>query len=68
MLVTIFPSYGENGYRVHFFGDEIEEIEAIDIVNNTVIERFKNLTIYPSCKPFCDLARCITKCHSSNSG
>ena len=45
---TIFPSYGENGYRVHFFGDEIEEIEAIDIVNNTVIERFKNLTIYPA--------------------
>ena len=47
-VVTIFPSYGENGYRVHFFGDEIEEIEAIDIVNNTVIERFKNLTIYPA--------------------
>ena len=47
-IVTIFPSYTENGYRVHFFGDEIEEIEAIDIVNNTVLERFKNLTIYPA--------------------
>lgn len=47
-VVTIFPSYGENGYRVHFFGDEIEEIESIDIVNNTVLERFQNLTIYPA--------------------
>jgi len=47
-VVTIFPSYGENGYRVHFFGDEIEEIESIDIVNNTVIERFQALTIYPA--------------------
>lgn len=47
-VVTIFPSYGENGYRVHFFGDEIEEIESIDIVNNTVLERFEKLTIYPA--------------------
>ena len=47
-VVTIFPSYGENGYRVHFFGDEIEEIESIDIVNNTVLERFQSLTIYPA--------------------
>ncbi|MBL4905660.1 MAG: DEAD/DEAH box helicase family protein, partial [Flavobacteriaceae bacterium] len=22
-VVTIYPSYGDNGYRVHFFGDEI---------------------------------------------
>ncbi|MEQ6124162.1 excinuclease ABC subunit UvrB [Pseudotenacibaculum sp. MALMAid0570] len=47
-VVTIFPSYGENGYRVHFFGDEIEEIESIDIVSNQVIERFETLTIYPA--------------------
>jgi len=30
-VVTIYPSYGETGYRVHFFGDEIEEIETFDI-------------------------------------
>jgi len=47
-VVTIFPSYGENGYRIHFFGDEIEEIESIDIVSNQVIERFENLSIYPA--------------------
>lgn len=47
-VITIFPSYGENGYRVHFFGDEIEEIESFDIVNNRVIEKFEHLTIYPA--------------------
>ena len=47
-VVTIFPSYGENGFRVHFFGDEIEEIEAIDLVSNAVIEKYESLTIYPA--------------------
>ncbi|MCH3883006.1 excinuclease ABC subunit UvrB [Tenacibaculum aquimarinum] len=47
-VVTIYPSYGDNGYRVHFFGDEIEEIESIDIESNSIVERFENLTIYPA--------------------
>ncbi|PIE49149.1 MAG: excinuclease ABC subunit B [Flavobacteriales bacterium] len=46
--VTIFPSYGEHGYRVHFFGDEIEEIERFDLVNNQVLETFDKLNIYPA--------------------
>tara|TARA_R110002073_G_scaffold8207_3_gene45732 strand:+ start:14066 stop:16054 length:1989 start_codon:yes stop_codon:yes gene_type:complete len=47
-VVTIFPSYGENGFRIHFFGDEIEEIESIDLVSNQVIEKYESLTIYPA--------------------
>ena len=47
-VVTIVPSYGENGFRVHFFGDEIEEIEAIDLVSNQIIEKYERLTIYPA--------------------
>ena len=46
--ITIFPSYGDYGYRVHFFGDEIEEIESFDIVNNKIIEKFESLNIYPA--------------------
>ncbi len=46
--ITIFPSYGDYGYRVHFFGDEIEEIESFDMVNNKVMEKFDQLTIYPA--------------------
>ena len=47
-VVTIYPSYGDHGYRVHFFGDEIEEIESFDMESNQIIERFKELTIYPA--------------------
>ncbi len=47
-VVTVFPSYGENGYRIHFFGDEIEEIESFDIVSNSTTDRFEKLTIYPA--------------------
>lgn len=47
-VVTIYPSYGDNGYRVHFFGDEIDEIESFELESNTIIERFENLTIYPA--------------------
>jgi excinuclease ABC subunit B len=47
-VVTIYPSYGDNGYRVHFFGDEIEEIESFDLETNVVLEKFQELTIYPA--------------------
>lgn len=47
-VVTIYPSYGDSGYRVHFFGDEIEEIESFDLESNIVLERFEELTIYPA--------------------
>lgn len=46
--ITIYPSYGEFAYRVHFFGDEIEEIESFDVEHNTVIEKFETLDIYPA--------------------
>ena len=47
-VVTIYPSYGDSGYRVHFFGDEIEEIETFDIETNKVIDKLSELTIYPA--------------------
>ncbi len=46
--ITIYPSYGEHAYRVHFFGDEIEEIESFDVTNNMVVEKFEQLNIYPA--------------------
>ena len=47
-VVTIYPSYGDHGFRIHFFGDEIEEIESFDLEKNTVIASFEELTIYPA--------------------
>ncbi|GAA3772350.1 excinuclease ABC subunit UvrB [Flavobacterium ginsengiterrae] len=46
--VEIYPSYADDAYRVHFFGDEIEEIESFDAKTSQVIEKFKRLTIYPA--------------------
>ena len=47
-VITIYPSYGDNGYRIHFFGDEIEEIETFDIENNVTITQLDQLNIYPA--------------------
>ncbi|SEL37677.1 Excinuclease ABC subunit B [Aquimarina amphilecti] len=46
--VDIYPSYADDAFRVHFFGDEIEEIEAFDIQTNEVIEKYDRLNIYPA--------------------
>ena len=47
-VVDVFPSYADHAFRIHFFGDEIEEIEAFDPFNNTVVEVYNNLNIYPA--------------------
>lgn len=46
--VDIFPGYADYGVRVHFFGDEIEEIEAFNIQNNKVIETYDQINIFPA--------------------
>ena len=47
-IVEIFPSYADEPFRIHFFGDEIEEIEAFDAKTSQVIERYEKVTIYPA--------------------
>ena len=46
--VDIFPSYGDEPFRIHFFGDEIEEIEAFDARSSQVLEKYEKLTVYPA--------------------
>lgn len=46
--VDVFPGYSDYAFRIHFFGDEIEEIEAFDSRSNEVIERYDRLNIYPA--------------------
>ena len=46
--VDVYPSYADEAYRIHFFGDEIEEIESFDTKNSQVLEKFERLTIYPA--------------------
>ena len=46
--VEVYPSYADDAFRIHFFGDEIEEIESFDVKTSQVIEKFEKLTIYPA--------------------
>ncbi|MCM4154571.1 excinuclease ABC subunit UvrB [Gramella sp. AN32] len=46
--VDVFPSYADNAFRIHFFGDEIEEIEAFNPGTNDIIEKYERLNIYPA--------------------
>tara|TARA_B100001175_G_scaffold47551_2_gene36946 strand:+ start:9283 stop:11286 length:2004 start_codon:yes stop_codon:yes gene_type:complete len=46
--VDIFPSYADHGFRIHFFGDEIEEMEAFNVSDNIVIEVYETVNIYPA--------------------
>jgi excinuclease ABC subunit B len=46
--IDVFPGYANDAFRIHFFGDEIEEIEAFDPATNEVIEKYDRLNIYPA--------------------
>ena len=43
--VEVFPSYGDEPFRIHFFGDEIEEIEAFDAKTSKVLEKYTDLNL-----------------------
>lgn len=47
-ILEVFPGYADEPFRIHFFGDEIDEIEAFDSKTAQVIERYQQLTIYPA--------------------
>ncbi|MCM5662832.1 excinuclease ABC subunit UvrB [Galbibacter mesophilus] len=47
-VVDVYPSYADDAFRIHFFGDEIEEIEAFDPNTNKVLEKYDRLNIYPA--------------------
>ena len=46
--VDVFPGYDDHAFRVHFFGDEIEDIEAFDVTTNEILEKYDRLNIYPA--------------------
>lgn len=46
--LDVFPGYADHAYRIHFFGDEIEEIEAFNPINNEVMANYDKLNIYPA--------------------
>ncbi|KAJ3623650.1 hypothetical protein Zmor_004362 [Zophobas morio] len=48
-VIKIAPGYSDKFvYRISMFGDEIESLERIDPIENTVIDKMRYLTIYPA--------------------
>ncbi|MEO8795637.1 MAG: excinuclease ABC subunit UvrB, partial [Daejeonella sp.] len=46
--VDIYPAYMDFAYRVSFFGDDIEELTAIDPASGKTIEKMTHLAIFPA--------------------
>jgi excinuclease ABC subunit B len=46
--VDIYLAYSDLGYRIVFWGDEIEEIYSFDPFNGTKIDTYKEALIYPA--------------------
>ena len=46
--IDIFPAHTDFAYKIHFFGDEIEEIEKFDPTTNEILSKQKEVIIYPA--------------------
>jgi excinuclease ABC subunit B len=46
--IDVFPAYADFGYKIHFFGDEIEEIESFNTNTNETLNSHKSIEIYPA--------------------
>jgi excinuclease ABC subunit B len=46
--LEVMPAYGEQLYRIEFFGDEIDRITEVDALTGEVLARHTSLDIYPA--------------------
>ena len=46
--VDVFPAYADTAFRIHFWGDEIEDIESFDPSTRDIIEKFDRVRIFPA--------------------
>ena len=47
-IIDVFPSYADHGFKIHFFGDEIELIEIFDPNTKKTLQSLDKLNIYPA--------------------
>ena len=47
-IIDIFPGYADVAFKIHFFGDEIDEIESFDPIENRILEKFDRVTLFPA--------------------
>ena len=46
--VDIYPGYADIAYRIHFYGNKIEEIESINPDNGNIIKELTEIKIFPA--------------------
>ncbi len=46
--VEIYPAYLDIGYRMIFWGDDIESIESFDVINGFTIDTLNEVKIFPA--------------------
>jgi excinuclease ABC subunit B len=46
--VDVFLAHNDIAYRIHFFGNEIEEIESFNPENNKIIDVLEKIRIFPA--------------------
>lgn len=46
--VDIYPPYADYGYRISFFGDEIDDLERIDPHSGQRLETLREISIFPA--------------------
>jgi excinuclease ABC subunit B len=46
--VDVFLAYSDYAYRISFWGDEIEELEAVDPFTGKTLEKLEKIKIYPA--------------------
>lgn len=46
--LEVMPAYGEQVYRIEFFGDEIERITEVNSLTGEMVARHTSLDIYPA--------------------
>ena len=47
-IIDVFPGYADIAFKIHFFGDEIELIEAFDPISNNRLDQYDKVKIYPA--------------------
>ncbi len=47
-VIDIYPAYSDWAYKIHFFGDEIEEIESFNPETGEVLETNPSIRVYPA--------------------
>ena len=47
-IIDIFPAYSDCAFKIHFFGNQIDEIESFDPYSIKIVEQFESINIYPA--------------------